>query len=300
MEKHSILLVDDEEIVIESLKQILKSEYALTTAMDGKSAIEAAEKVKPDIILLDIIMPGMDGYAVISALKKSKKTRDIPIIIITALNSYEDEEKGLALGATDYISKPFSPLIVRLRIRNQINMLTQLRTIERLSMIDPLTNLPNRRSFEIQLNSEWVRAQREQTPISILFIDADKFKNYNDNYGHQQGDIALQALAKTFAEILKRPADFSARWGGEEFVALLSNTDLKGAIEVAEQIRRNVEEMDIPYADGPVTKLTVSIGINTLEQVQSDMMIEEFISVADKALYEAKAKGRNRVCYFSA
>ena len=297
MNKNTILIVDDEKANIIALTHMLALEYAIYAAKSGQDGIELAEKHLPDVILLDIRMPEMDGYEVFSMLKSSEKTKDIPILFITALNKDSDEEKGLALGAADYITKPFSPTVVKLRLGNQIKILEQMRTIEWLSLTDQLTGIPNRRSFEAQLNTEWGRAMRERTPISILIIDVDEFKNYNDTYGHQQGDVALQSFAKVFAEIFKRHGDFAARWGGEEFVALLTNTDAVGAIKVAEQIRQLAEDMVIPCLNGLAEKITVSIGVNTRTD-ESNCTVEEFISGADEALYAAKNKGRNRVCHF--
>ena len=295
--KHSVLIVDDQEASIAVLNHILSQEYKVYTADNGEKGIEAAENYMPDVILLDILMNGMDGYAVITELKKSEKTKNIPVIFITSLSGDINEEKGLALGAADYISKPFSGAIVKLRVRNQIKIIEQLRTIERLSMLDQLTDLPNRRSFENRLNAEWGRALRENLPISILVIDVDRFKIYNDTYGHQQGDIALQAFAKIFTQALKRPSDFAARWGGEEFIVLLPNTDLNGALEIAEQIRKITEETEIPVLGGPSASITVSIGVSVRSQGCAGTL-DEFISGADSALYDAKKNGRNRVCYF--
>ena len=290
----SILVIDDQESAIAVLTKILGSEYTVYAANNGKEGIIAAEEYLPDIILLDILMTDMDGFAVFAALKDIEKTRNIPIIFITSLVDEENEEKGLALGAADYIAKPFSPSIVKLRVNHQIKMLEQLRVIERLSMLDELTDLPNRRSFEARLSSEWARASREKTPISILVIDVDKFKNYNDTYGHMQGDVALQTVSNVFSQMLKRPGDFAARWGGEEFIVLLPNTGLAGALEIAEHIRRATEIMQVPCLEGPVRTITVSIGVNTRTNGQEGT-IDEFISGADKALYDAKVKGRNRV-----
>jgi diguanylate cyclase (GGDEF)-like protein len=241
-------------------------------------------------------MHEVDGYAVISDLRKNERTRNIPIIFVTTLGEENDEEKGLALGAADYIVKPFSPSIVKLRIRNQLKMMEQIRINERLSMYDQLTDLPNRRSFEIRLSAEWGRASREKTPISLLVIDIDRFKNYNDTYGHLQGDVALQYVAKAFKRCLRRPVDFVARWGGEEFIVILPNTDSKGTKEVAESIRKSVEQLEIPVSDNDITKTTVSIGAITQDNEQYKTT-DELISKADIALYEAKNQGRNRVCY---
>ncbi|MCL2209051.1 MAG: diguanylate cyclase [Treponema sp.] len=298
-EKNSILIVDDQKTTIMVLKNILGGEYRVFTTENGQDALKAAERFKPDVILLDILMMDINGYTVLAELRNSEITRDIPVIFITSLNDVEDEEKGLSLGAADYITKPFSPEIVRLRIQNQIRMLNQLQTSNELSMLDQLTQLPNRRSFEMRINTEWAVAQREKKPISILMIDLDKFKNYNDTYGHLQGDIALKTTAGIFGKTLKRPADFAARWGGEEFIVLLPNTDSHGALEIAEKIRGNVEDMEIPSADMQKSNITVSIGVNTHCHDQNTFVINDFISGADKALYDAKDAGRNRVCQYS-
>jgi diguanylate cyclase (GGDEF)-like protein len=242
-------------------------------------------------------MPEMDGYETLSELKKCVDTQKIPVIFITGLNKSEDEEKGLSLDAADYISKPFSAMIVKLRVRNQIQMVNQLRTIERLSRIDQLTNIPNRRSFDERLHAEWNRAIREQKPISILILDVDKFKDFNDTYGHQQGDIALQIVAKVISCLARRSSDFAARWGGEEFVILLSGAPLAAALDIAEKIRADIENEEIPHVTIPgntITKITASIGVNTQLPAQADS-IDAFISSADRSLYAAKEAGRNRV-----
>ena len=292
--KNTLLIVDDEMSNLRVLTHILGSDYTIYTAKSGENAMEKAVEYMPDLILLDIIMPEMDGYEVLAELKKMDAVKKIPVIFITGLDSTEDEERGLSLNAADYISKPFTPTIVKLRVRNQIQIINQLCTIERLSMIDQLTGIPNRRSFDERVNAEWKRAIREVTPISIMVIDVDKFKNYNDTYGHQQGDVALQSVANVFSRSLKPSSDFAARWGGEEFTVLLPNTPLDGALEIAENIRLNIEAMEIPHDDGSKSKVTASIGVTTRMPTQ-DSKVSAFISIADKALYDAKAAGRNRV-----
>ena len=295
--KHSILIVDDEHANILALIHILNSEYTVYAEKCGRDAIEAAEELLPDVILLDILMPEMDGYEVLSTLKASEKTKNIPVIFITGLREVADERKGLASGAADYITKPFYSEIVQLRVRNQIKIIEQLRTIEQLSMTDPLTGLPNRRSFDARFNAEWGKVFRDQAPVSILMVDIDKFKTYNDTHGHQQGDVALQSFAKTFVQALKRPGDFAARLGGEEFIVLLPNTHAQGALVVAEQIRKCVEAMEIPCPDGLAAKITVSIGANTHEYGDTET-VKAFFSGVDEALYAAKGNGRNRVRHF--
>jgi diguanylate cyclase (GGDEF)-like protein len=165
-----------------------------------------------------------------------------------------------------------------------------------MSLTDQLTGLPNRRNFDMRLDMEWKIAIREKQSISFLMLDIDHFKIYNDKYGHQQGDEVLRKIAENIEHTLNRPGDFVARWGGEEFAILLSNTDANGALKIAETIRMNVENMSVPLSNGTVVKLTVSIGVNT--QSPENSPLEHFISVADKELYRAKEAGRNRVCYF--
>ena len=298
-DKNSVLIVDDSKFNITALSQILHPEYTIHVAKNGQEGIEAAKSFLPDVILLDIVMQGMDGFEVIANLKNSLETREIPVIFITGLNSSENEEKGLALDAADYISKPFSRAIVKLRVKNQIQIVNQIRTIKRLSMVDTLTEIPNRLSFNDRLHIEWGRAKREKTSLGILMMDLDRFKLYNDTYGHVQGDILLKKAAETFVQTLKRSTDFIARWGGEEFAALLPGTDIKGAVDVAEYIRNNIENMTVLCAaDGCETSITVSIGANSVIP-ESNSSIDNFISQADTALYKAKANGRNRVCCYS-
>jgi diguanylate cyclase (GGDEF)-like protein len=294
-QKNSILIVDDETPNLVVLSRILGSEYTIYTAKNGEEALEKVREYTPDLILLDIVMPVMDGYEVLNILKNNQETHRIPVIFITGLSSSEDEEKGLSLDAADYISKPFSAKIVKLRVRNQIQIVNQIRTIERMSLLDQLTGIANRRSFDEKVRVELKRAAREREPISILVMDIDKFKEFNDNYGHQQGDIVLQTASTVLQKSLRRPADFAARWGGEEFVVLLPNTPLEGALEVAEQIRANIEKEPIPC--GGLTKnVTVSIGVNALVPPHDNSdCIESFFSNADKALYKAKELGRNKV-----
>ena len=292
--KNSILIVDDESSNIMILTQILSRDYTIYAAKSGRDAIEIANEYKPDVILMDILMPEMDGYAVIAELKGSFRTHAIPVIFVSGLNEVWDEEKGLSAGASDYISKPFSTAIVRLRVQNQIRMQNYIRTIEHLGMMDQLTDIPNRRSFDERLRLEWARAVRDKTPISLLMIDLDRFKDYNDTYGHMQGDKALQEVAKLFTHELKRSVDFVARWGGEEFVVLLGNTTGYGAAILAERIRAKVEQLPILLADGKATFITVSIGVYTQIPTPGNPL-DDFIRNGDSAMYEAKKSGRNKV-----
>jgi diguanylate cyclase (GGDEF)-like protein len=296
--KNSILIVDDEMMNLKVLLNILHTDYTIYTAKDGPTAIESAQTNKPDIVLLDIIMPGMNGYEVLTNLKNNDVTRRIPIIFITGLDSKDEEEKGLAMDAADYIGKPFSPAIVKLRVKNQIQIVNLIRSIEDLSNIDQLTQIPNRRSLDQQMQMEWGKAIREKLPISLLMMDVDKFKVYNDTYGHLQGDLVLQMVAGTFTSVLQRSGDFAARYGGEEFCVLMPNTETEGALMKAEQIREAVEKLEIPCKDGTSTRVTISIGAHSLIPEKSDA-IADLIAKADQALYTAKETGRNRVCLYA-
>jgi len=290
----TVLITDDEKFNLDILGNILSPVYNVLISKNGTRALELAAQNKPDLILLDVVMPDMSGFDVIVKLKESNDTVNIPVIFITGLSDPADEEKGFFLGAVDYITKPFNKAIVKARVNTHIKIIDQMRTIERIGLIDPLTKVSNRRGFENRFNAEWGRAVREQTPISFMLMDIDKFKVYNDTYGHQQGDTALQAFAQTASDTVNRANDFVARWGGEEFVILLSNTDKKGAEEVAEHVRKNVEELTILTEDGDVTKVTVSIGLNSVIPDQNTSP-DEFMKKADQALYTAKETGRNRV-----
>ena len=302
-----ILVVDDSLVNQAVLRNILTSEaaaargaehapYMIEVANAGPEGLEKARELKPDLILLDIIMPGMNGFEVLARLKESQETWSIPVIIITGLEDAENEEKGLILGAVDYITKPFKEAIVLARIKNHRLIVEQLRMIERQSLFDPLTNIMNRRSFDFQIEGLWAYAVRKQEPLSVMMIDIDHFKKFNDTYGHQLGDTVLQITAKSIASALKRASDKVFRWGGEEFTVLLPTTDIEGALNVAERIRMAIENSEIPYDSSADTlKVTASLGVASIIPSPANT-IEDLIKQADAAMYSAKESGRNRVC----
>ena len=294
--KNSILIVDDSSLQIKALSLMLERDYIIYVSKSGEEALEVADKYMPDLVLLDIIMPGMDGYETLSQLKSNPNTSHIPVIFITGLSHEDDEAKGLELEVGDYITKPFSKKIVPLRVRNQMKIVNQMKAIERLSRIDQLSNIPNRRYFVERMEADWGRAIRKSQHLSILIMDIDHFKKYNDTYGHQQGDNAIREAARVITQSLHRSTDFAARYGGEEFVVLLPDTDHEGAMRIAEKIRANIEAADIPmHASTSVpTKITVSIGANTTVPTIDDSL-DLFVSRADNALYTAKRNGRNQV-----
>jgi len=290
----TILITDDEKFNLDILANILSPIYNILIARNGARALELAKQNNPDLILLDIIMPDMNGFDVITKLKESDRTVKIPVIFITGLTDPADEEKGFFLGAVDYITKPFNKAIVKARVNTHIQIVDQMRTIEQIGLIDALTKVANRRGFDNRFCADWGRSIREGTPISVMIMDIDKFKNYNDTYGHHEGDNALKAFADTASKTSSRANDFFARWGGEEFIMLLPNTDIYGAAEVAEKLRANIEEMTMQTEDGEETKITVSIGVKSIIPA-ADSIPDDFIKKADQALYRAKESGRNRV-----
>jgi diguanylate cyclase (GGDEF)-like protein len=294
--RNSILVVDDEKANLIALNHLLNEEYDIFMAKDGQTALEKVQECMPDLVLLDIIMPDIDGYEVLSKIRRlDGKIRDVRVIFITGLSGDDNEAKGLTLGAADYINKPFNSTIVKLRVHNQLQIVNQMRIIERLSEVDQLTGIPNRRSLDNQMFIEWGRSVRRSAPLAFLMMDVDKFKVFNDTYGHIMGDVVLQTVAKTFARVLKRPADFAARYGGEEFCVMLPDTAIEGAMKIAEEIRRTIEETSVPYANGEPLKVTISIGVHSQAPTLNDD-ISTFIAKADAALYRAKEEGRNRVC----
>ncbi|MCL2821368.1 MAG: diguanylate cyclase [Oscillospiraceae bacterium] len=290
----TILISDDEKFNLDILASILSPFYNILIARNGTRTLELAKLNSPDLILLDVIMPDMNGFEVITKLKESDHTVNIPVIFITGLTDPDDEERGFFLGAVDYITKPFNKAIVKARVNTHIKIIDQMRTIEQIGLMDTLTKVSNRRGFDNRFDAEWGRSIRENSPLSFMIMDIDKFKNYNDTYGHHQGDNALRAFAETASQTSGRANDFFARWGGEEFVMLLPGTDIYGAAEVAEKLRKNIEEMTIPTEDGEITKVTVSIGVKSIIPTTGSSL-SDFQAKADQALYRAKESGRNRV-----
>lgn len=295
MKKQNILIVDDMTSNIEVLNGVLGSDYEIMFATSGKEALEMASSHIPDLILLDIVMPDMDGYEVCARLKADAVTRDIPIIFVTAKDQEEDESKGLNAGVIDYITKPIRPSIVRARIRNHLELKRYRDSLKALSMVDGLTSIPNRRQLDEALDNEWRRARRNQTPLSVLMMDIDYFKAYNDHYGHLAGDDCLRQLARGLSDVVRRPADLVARYGGEEFVFLLPDTGAGGAINAANRVQEKVKLLNIPHAYSSVANhVTLSIGVATMVPTDKQTVID-LIKQADECLYDAKQSGRNTV-----
>jgi len=299
--RQKILIADDERFNLNILVDILKPDYKISIAKSGKQTLDRAMSPNPpDLILLDIQMPEMDGYEACRALKEDERTRDIPVIFITAMKGEAYETKGLDIGAADYISKPFSAPIVRARVRAYLKMKWQTDMLRLMAGMDALTEIPNRQKFEEIFHREWKRAVREKTPLSVLLADIDFFKQYNDSYGHGRGDKCLKEVAQVLANSIRRPADLVARYGSEKFIAVLPKTDMPGAGAIAEIMRRNVELLQIPHARSvSLDYVTVSIGVASVAPSGgfSDAALVTVLATADEMLYKAKTAGRNQVQY---
>lgn len=290
----TVLVVDDEKQNRTLLAELLVDDCRIALAKNGAQALERAHELQPDLILLDVMMPDINGYEVIQALKSDDATRQIPVIFISALDSTADEERGLDLGAVDYITKPFHPSIVRKRVRNHLQSCHHRHLLENLAKIDSLTEIANRRRYDEALENEWRRCSRTHSPLSLAIIDVDHFKAYNDHLGHAEGDRVLRLIAKKLTEFVRRSGDLIARYGGEEFVLLLPNSSGPAAAHVGEEIRAGIEALHLPHpasAASPV--VTISLGGITIQPTGGEIDPQFFLA-ADAALYEAKAGGRNR------
>ncbi len=290
-------MVDDDSTVILSLRKMMAAAGRSLFATTGAQALVSAAQQKPDLILLDIELPDMDGLEVCRALKADSETSDIPVLVITSHTELGFEEKVFAAGAADYIAKPLIPAVVTARVKIHLGYRNALAQLSGLAYKDGLTGLNNRRSFDERFSQEWRRAQRQLQPLSLLMIDIDEFKKYNDAFGHQQGDVCLKSVAGALAAGLRRPADFVARYGGEEFAVVLPETSSEGAAVMAEQLLRTVEALGLAHArDAMRPTVTVSVGHATFEPRRDDTeptRASDLIRAADSALYQAKRSGRN-------
>ena len=289
-----ILVVDDSPSNLRTLIQFLREDYKILVATSGPVALELARSERPDLIMLDVVMPDMDGYEVCMDLKADPRTRPIPVIFVTGDNEEGGELKGFDLGAVDYITKPFSLSIVRARIKTQLELKQYRDSLERESMTDGLTGIPNRRFIQTFFDLLWGQAQRLQGPISLMLMDVDQFKAYNDHYGRLAGDDCLQAIAKALSRPVQRKGDLLARFGGEEFLCVLPGTGLDGASRMAEQMLASVAELAIPHASSSAGRVTISLGLVSCVPAADDRP-ETLLERAEQALCTAKARGRNRL-----
>jgi len=288
LRKAVLLIVDDVSLNTQILKTILQVDYHIKTANDGLTAIKLSTlEPLPDLILLDVKMPDMNGYEVMEQLKKDKITKDIPVIFITSSDTTKDEEKGLTMGAVDYITKPIRSVIVKARVKIHITLKYQRDQLIHTALHDQLTQLYNRHHFEAEGNRKFARAKRQNGKLSIVMVDLDHFKSINDTYGHLVGDEVLISTAKLL-NANNRTEDFTARYGGEEFVIAFEDCSLSDAKAKAETLRNNIENL---YPKN--IKITASFGIAQLRQKHNEF--KDLLRDADEALYKAKTSGRNKV-----
>jgi two-component system, chemotaxis family, response regulator WspR len=319
-----VLLVDDQAMVAEAIRRMLADEADIEFhyCQEPGEALSRANEIKPTVILQDLIMPEVDGYTLLKYYRANPATSGTPVIILSSREDPKDKSHAFEVGASDYLVKlpDKIEMIARIRAYSKTYLLQLQRDeaylemqklqeqltesnrklednnaiLQRLSTMDGLTGIPNRRHFDATLQSEWKMGFRQKTPLSVIMIDIDFFKKFNDGYGHQGGDDCLKEVAKALDATISRPGDFIARYGGEEFVVILPRTDAKGAVVIAEQLRANVEAKHILHAFSSVADhVSISLGIATEQPVTSSTP-ENLLTKADEALYKAKEAGRNR------
>lgn len=292
--KQTILVVDDVVENIELLAHLLGDQVEVLFALNGADALKLCHEQDPDLVLLDIMMPVMDGYQVLAELKANPKTASIPVIFVTGIDGRGEEAKGIEAGAVDYIVKPLHPAAIRARVKNHLELKRYRDFLENLSATDGLTGLANRRRFDEALEAEWRRSARNHSELSLLMIDVDCFKAYNDKYGHLEGDQVLRFLAEVIQSKLRRPPDLAARYGGEEFACILPETNREGAYSLAERIRLGLKELKIEHTQCVADHITVSIGVATMV-ASPERLASELIREADTNLYKAKSSGKDKV-----
>ncbi|HUD95166.1 diguanylate cyclase [Sphingobium sp.] len=295
MTKATILIVDDEISNIEIMNAVLEDDYDVCFATSGQQALDVARAAQPDLVLLDVLMPGIDGFEVCRRLKSDPLLADIPVIFTTGLGDTEDEMRGLSLGAIDYVTKPIQPVILRARVGNHVELKRLRDQLATMAVTDALTGLSNRRYLERSLQTEVARLARTGEWLSVIMLDIDFFKQFNDTYGHPAGDRCIMMVAAALTRAVKRAGDLSARYGGEEFACILPGTDTLEAELVAQEILLQVQSLNIPHELSQVSPfITVSIGVASA-RCGSGMSAEGWISQADQQLYASKRQGRNRI-----
>lgn len=299
-----ILVVDDTYTNIEILNELLSDKYDVFPAIDGEYALELAKDESPDLILLDIVMPNIDGFEVCRRLKDDIKTKDIPIIFITSKSDELSIEKAYDIGGIDYVTKPFKPKELLAKVNREVKLQLLLKDLENtqkelrtLAMTDPLTTLYNRRYFSQAAEKLIEVSKVNEGKLSTVMIDIDHFKSINDNYGHKAGDEVIVFLAQTLTKMTNQ-SDIISRFGGEEFVLILWNFSQKRAIELSESIRDFVERAVVVSENNQELRFTISVGISEIDFTDTNPL-ESSITRADKALYEGKNSGRNIVCFYS-
>jgi diguanylate cyclase (GGDEF)-like protein len=306
-----VLVVEDSKVTMKALCNYLGSMdiQQLLTAVTGQAALDIFRQNRPDIVLLDAMLPDIDGFDVARQMRDMEKGNQwSAIIFLTSLDKDKDIALGIEMGGDDYLVKPVSAGVLQAKVRAMGRLVTMQRSLvdvahkqnvankklQRLTTIDALTGIGNRRSFDDFAVREWRRCVRMQKPMSLVMVDVDHFKQYNDTYGHQEGDICLKAVAALVARSAPRAGDLAARYGGEEFALILGETDIDGAMWVANHIRQQVADSKMPHAASSFKQVTISCGVASVVP-REELSLEDLLKAADDALYKAKQQGRNRV-----
>jgi diguanylate cyclase (GGDEF)-like protein len=287
----SVLVIDDEVINLKIISDALRGEVKVIVANNGLQGIRKAQELQPDLIILDVVMPDMDGFEIIRKLHANNSTASIPVIFITSLSDMNNEEKGLLLGASDYLQKPIKAPIVKARVRLHLQLAHQRRMLERLAHLDPLTSIANRRRYQEVFELQWNKLSSIQSPLTLVILDIDDFKHYNDTYGHSAGDIALQQVAIVLTHHFQGDSDFVARFGGEEFIVLMPEVSAEEARSKLDQCIKAVKDLKLDNQKGQVITLSAG-GVTTIPTPNQDP--QTFFEQADNALYVAKRAGKNR------
>lgn len=298
-----LLVVDDDPSMVRLLSRLLTGMARIHFATSGEDALLQIRQNPPDLVLLDAEMPGLGGYETCRRIKADPALAHVPVIFVTAHTDTASETHALTIGAVDFIPKPLNPPVVQARVRTHLALKRQSDELRRLTATDALTGIANRRAFDDGLQLEWRRALRSHAPLSLLMVDVDYFKRFNDTYGHPAGDACLRAVARVLAGIARRAGDLVARYGGEEFALFLPATNASDAFRLGESLCQSVAALAIPHAASAVAaQVTVSVGVATLvlpcdgvEQPRCLAGPEALLALADEALYAAKAAGRAQV-----
>jgi two-component system, chemotaxis family, response regulator WspR len=314
-----VLLVDDQLIIVEAVRRMLigQADIDFHFVTDAAKAHAAAATLRPTVILQDLVMPGSDGFDMIRLYRADEALRAVPVIVLSAKEDPKLKAHGFTVGANDYMVKLPDPLELLARIRyHSLAYISRLERdeafrflresqqklananveLQKLAALDGLTGIGNRRAFDEVVQREWQRGQRTRKPLSMLLCDVDRFKLYNDEFGHQAGDLCLKKVAAVLTEQLKRPADLAARYGGEEFAIVLPETDIEGALKLAEACRARLAALELEHPSTEAGVVTISIGVASVVPAP-EHSATDLIEGADQALYAAKSEGRNRVCH---
>lgn len=297
--RQQVLIIDDQKTNLKILSDILRHDVDVTLAQSGAQGLRKAIEFQPDLILLDVLMPDIDGFELIKSLKHHAQTSAIPVIFITALSDTNNEEQGLRLGACDYIYKPFHATIVQARVQLHLQLARQRKLLEQLAHIDPLTGIANRRKYDQVREQLWRTAVRQRSQLSMVMLDIDHFKEFNDHYGHAAGDKILHQVANCLKQSLKRPNDFIARYGGEEFVILLPDCEEAGSRQLIDNCLTAIRQLQLVHGYSPVNDYITLSGGGISLVASKDLDPADVLKRADDMLYLAKQQGKNRMLWWA-